>query len=597
MPSTSQFRFATALLVSALALLASTTGAGAASEVGPGPTFGAGVEAIATGIVEGQVIDQRYVATATGAQTETIVRVADWHRGEGPDVITVVTEGGITSTGLIHNVSHQPALDVGADVQLAVLDWGPWGIDRTFSVVGGPAGALSATTGEQVPSRIITTSAELQPSYELNGDAWVYPLAAPIDYKINANSADISGTAEGNAVTSAIATWEAASGIDFTYSGSSSIAVADPNDFINTVFWAATPNPAHTFLAKASWYEYASTPGEIVGFDVHFNTDHQWAMAATTGRFDIESVAVHEIGHAIGLAHTTNSAETMFSSLPPATLRRTLGSGDIAGAQQLYPQATAQTCVGFVATIVGTAGADTLVGTSGDDVFVGLGGDDTIHGLDGNDLVCAGSGHDTVHGGNGNDIVYGQNGGDSLRGDAGNDELFGGVGFDDLQGGIGDDRLQGAGGNDTLRGGAGNDTLWGKPGDDTMYGDDGDDEIYGASGDDLAYGGAGRDRIQGAAGDDELHGGAGNDVLYGQGNHDDLFGDGGNDIIYAAAGNDLLEGGTGADNLQGGGGNDTINGGANNDLLYGQSGSNSLNGGSGTDTCYAGGAGSTVSAC
>lgn len=595
-PSTRGFRVATAALIGALALATVATNASETTETSL-PSFGFKVEYIASGIVEGEVVDQQYVTTASGAQTETTVRVDDWHRGSGPEVITVVTEGGVTDKGLIHNVSHQPALDVGADVQLALLDWGPSRIDRAFSVVGGTAGALNATTGEQVPTKIITTSAELQPDYQLNGDSWIFPLAAPIEFKINPNTADVSGNGESNAINNAVAAWEAASGIDFTNTGTSSINVADPNDFINTIFWAATPNPAHTFLAKASWYEYVNAPGEIVGFDVHFNTDHQWATSATTGRFDIESVALHEIGHAIGLDHTASSAEVMFSSLTPATLHRTLGSGDVAGAQLLYPDASVQTCVGVVANVVGTHGDDTLTGSDEDDVFVGLGGNDTIYGLGGNDLVCAGSGHDIVHGGGGNDIVYGQNGSDSLRGDNGNDELFGGVGYDDLQGGDGNDRLQGAGGNDTLRGGNGDDVLWGKPGDDEMHGDAGNDEIYAASGNDLAYGGLGHDSIQGAGGDDELHGGDGDDVLFGQNDHDDLYGDSGDDIIYAAAGNDTIEGGTGADNLQGGGGNDIIDGGADNDILYGQSGVNILDGGTGADECFAGGIGSTMTSC
>jgi len=596
MPSTSRFRVATALLIGALALIATTTSASATSA----PTdlaFEIRVQAIASSIVEGEVISQRYVTTSTGAQTETAVRVADWQRGSGDDVITVVTEGGITNTGLIHNVSHQPTLDVGADVQLALHDWNSWGVGSSFTVVGGTAGALNATTGEQVPAKIITTTAEQQPTYVLNGDSWTYPLAAPIEFKINPNSADISGTGESNAINAAVAAWETASGIDFTNTGTNSITVADPNDFINTVFWADTPNPAHTFLAKASWYEYVNDPGTIVGFDVHFNNDHRWATTSTTGRFDIQSVALHELGHAIGLDHTTSTAEVMFSSLAPATLHRSLGSGDVAGAQHLYPEATSPSCVGSIATVIGTHGDDLLTGTNGDDVFVGLGGDDTIYGNGGNDLICGGSGHDTVHGGTGNDTVYGQSGSDSLRGDAGNDELFGGTGYDTLEGGDGNDRLQGAGGNDMLRGGDGDDVLWGKPGNDMMYGDDGDDEMYAASGDDVAYGGNGRDSIQGAGGNDELHGGADDDVLFGQNNNDDLFGDAGNDTIYAAAGNDSLDGGAGADNLQGGGGNDTIDGGTGNDILYGQSGVNNLNGGTGTDSCFAGGTGSTVRSC
>jgi Ca2+-binding RTX toxin-like protein len=106
------------------------------------------------------------------------------------------------------------------------------------------------------------------------------------------------------------------------------------------------------------------------------------------------------------------------------------------------------TCLGKVATIVGTPGPDVLLGTNGRDVIAGLGGNDIIAGRGGNDLICGGRGKDRIVGNGGRDV---------LLGNAGPDRVVGGAGPDVLAGGVGDDILVGRAGNDGLDGGPGTD--------------------------------------------------------------------------------------------------------------------------------------------
>ncbi|MCF2147041.1 proprotein convertase P-domain-containing protein [Desmonostoc muscorum LEGE 12446] len=63
-----------------------------------------------------------------------------------------------------------------------------------------------------------------------------------------------------------------------------------------------------------------------------------------------------------------------------------------------------------------------------------------------------------------------------------------------------------------------------------------------------------------------------NDTLTGNEYKNYLSGEGGNDVIDGKAGNDSLVGGAGNDTLYGGAGNDTLNGGTGNNTLYGGTG-------------------------
>lgn len=115
----------------------------------------------------------------------------------------------------------------------------------------------------------------------------------------------------------------------------------------------------------------------------------------------------------------------------------------------------AETCMGQVATIVGTSGADVLVGTPGDDVIAAVYGDDRVDGAGGDDIICGGFGQDLLVGGAGDDI---------LIGGAGHDQVVAGAGDDDLRGQAGADVLLGEAGSDGLNGGVDADTCSGGPG-------------------------------------------------------------------------------------------------------------------------------------
>ncbi|XP_026410959.1 metalloendoproteinase 1-MMP-like [Papaver somniferum] len=73
---------------------------------------------------------------------------------------------------------------------------------------------------------------------------------------------------------------------------------------------------------------------------IHFNAAITWAVDFRSEKsqkaFDLESVATHEIGHVLGLDHSSIHEAVMWPSTPPRTISAGLTLDDVTGAQALY---------------------------------------------------------------------------------------------------------------------------------------------------------------------------------------------------------------------------------------------------------------------
>jgi serralysin len=313
-------------------------------------------------------------------------------------------------------------------------------------------------------------------------------------------------------------------------------------------------------------------------------------------------VLLHEIGHAIGLAHPgdynagdgdgpityANSAEYYEDSRQYTVMSyfaesNTGGSynGRYAAAPQLDDIRAAQIEYG---ANMGTRTGDTVYGfnsTAGRDWFAATssssrvifavwdaGGRDTfdfsgysqnqtielregffsnVGGLVGNVAVAQGAKIENAIGGFGNDTINGNALDNDIDGGAGFDSVFAGAGNDTIDGGTGTSYLRGEDGNDSIVGGSVFDDIQGNTGNDTERGGDGDDYVVGGKDNDVLFGENGLDLVYGNIGADTADGGAGNDIVRGGQDNDSISGGAGADFMSGDKGADTVSGGLGAD--------------------------------------------------
>ncbi|KAL4283739.1 hypothetical protein GQ457_16G001810 [Hibiscus cannabinus] len=69
---------------------------------------------------------------------------------------------------------------------------------------------------------------------------------------------------------------------------------------------------------------------------LHYDADENWSTNPTGSQVDLESIAVHEIGHNLGLGHSEDQNAIMFPTFNAGTTKRDLGQDDISGLRALY---------------------------------------------------------------------------------------------------------------------------------------------------------------------------------------------------------------------------------------------------------------------
>lgn len=126
--------------------------------------------------------------------------------------------------------------------------------------------------------------------------------------------------------------------VAFVWRGNTSRGL-NVGDKVNTTLWQGNP-PGCSGTCLAATYGSGNSGGVQYEADIAFNAVRTWSTRPGCNATDIQSVATHELGHQLGLAHvggSTNSSNVMFFAIPPCNLSgRRLGRGDANANNFLY---------------------------------------------------------------------------------------------------------------------------------------------------------------------------------------------------------------------------------------------------------------------
>ena len=151
-----------------------------------------------------------------------------------------------------------------------------------------------------------------------------------------------AGTAVVNAMRAAFGEWtnnrnysRLPDRSDFAYEGRSTRRYAD--DGYNTVDWgsmAGIQGCVGSLACTEAWYLEG---GGAVQADIRFNNHFRWIAGRSTGGYDIQMMAAHEIGHALQFDHVSSPAKRRWTNVMwPYEQKgdksgRLLGKGDSLG--------------------------------------------------------------------------------------------------------------------------------------------------------------------------------------------------------------------------------------------------------------------------
>ncbi len=199
-----------------------------------------------------------------------------------------------------------------------------------------------------------------------NGNPLFWQTPYSISIAVNAvGSDDLADGSHMTAVRNAIDEWNGIDGSTIQLVEDASPGTQARTDWasnsIHLVWWDETnasgyfPNGSGTVAITPVWF---FNNGQIVDADVLFNgKGFSFSTSQQPGRYDIQDVAVHELGHLVGLDHTGWAGGSMYPYVDPTViLHRSLSSDERMGMRAVYPDGNHATITGTVRRAAGGAG-------------------------------------------------------------------------------------------------------------------------------------------------------------------------------------------------------------------------------------------------
>ena len=166
------------------------------------------------------------------------------------------------------------------------------------------------------------------------------------DYRVDsANNASLDTATVKNLLATSLNTWDSQVAYEvFGNEVPGTVDVANIGVISNNANEVAFANidSLNVIAVTYVWGIFWGSPSQrkITEWDMVFDdADFAWSFTGEAGKMDFQNIATHEIGHAAGMGHPSDSCteETMYRfGANGETKKRDLNTGDIAGIKALY---------------------------------------------------------------------------------------------------------------------------------------------------------------------------------------------------------------------------------------------------------------------
>ena len=162
--------------------------------------------------------------------------------------------------------------------------------------------------------------------------------SASATFFINPHNVDVADADAEAALQTAMDVWNSQGGSRFHYSYGGRVAdTTTGNDGRNVIIFRNASSGSALATTYSWWSGNSLIDADVVFWDGGF-TFFTGTSGCSGGAY-IEDVATHELGHALGLSHSTVPDATMYPSYSYCSHEfRTLAADDMAGVQSLYPK-------------------------------------------------------------------------------------------------------------------------------------------------------------------------------------------------------------------------------------------------------------------
>lgn len=224
---------------------------------------------------------------------------------------------------------------------------------HTVRILGGPnaTGGLTRLAGYVVPFVGDRVRLDLQEErHEDLANAWkaMGPKWAslPITFFLAMPGSRDVGLEAGSELDVSARAWSTVKCTAFraTFGGTTTASPAD--DGVNGVYFHDTSWPPElTPKGLAQTVVHVDTQNQVHDADIHVNgVDYVWSLQGGGAIPDVRAILTHEMGHALGLGHSTVMGATMFATYPSGLSWRSLEQDDRDGICAIYPGMGAAGC-------------------------------------------------------------------------------------------------------------------------------------------------------------------------------------------------------------------------------------------------------------